>query len=72
MKYQQSERAAEVAGRETAKGGEREKTANWREGEEERGYSPDTSLVRGVGALHVGKWFEPRKCYRVYEIADES
>ena len=51
---------------------EKEKDRSWREGKIERGYSPDTSLVRGVRALHMGRWFEPRKCGRVYEIADGS
>ena len=58
--------------KETAKGRRKRKTANWREGKIERGYSPDTSLVRGVRALHMGRWFEPQKCGRVYEIADGS
>ena len=30
-------------------------TAKEREGKIEKGYSPDTSLVRGVGALYVGR-----------------
>ena len=30
-------------------------TAKEREGRIEKGYSPDTSLVRGVGALYVGR-----------------
>ena len=72
LKYQQSWKAEEVAEQETAKGRRKRKTANWREGKIEKGYSPDTSLVRGVGALHMGRWFEPRKCGRVYEIADGS
>ena len=45
---------------------EEETTAKEREGRIERGYSPDTSLVRGVGALYMGRWFEPQVCNRVY------
>ena len=63
---QQSRIAAEV----TKGGSQREvkKTKAKRgEGEIERGYSPDTSLVRGVGALYMGRWFEPQICNRVYK-----
>ena len=61
---QQLRTAAEVA----IGGSQREEetTAKEREGRIERGYSPDTSLVRGVGALYMGRWFEPQVCDRVY------
>ena len=57
--------------------GDSQREGNDEEGEEreskiERGYSPDTSLVRGVGTLQMGRWFEPQKCGRVYNIADRS
>ena len=76
LKYQQSRKAEEVGRKgsrtRNSQREEKEKDRSWREGKIERGYSPDTSLVRGVRALHMGRWFEPQKCGRVCEIADGS
>ena len=66
-KGQQSRTAAEVTKGDSQREGKKTK-AKEREGKIGRGYSPYTSLVRGVGALYMGRWFEPQICDRVYKI----
>ena len=68
---QQSRIAAEVTKGDSQREG-RKKKAKEREGKIGKGYSPDTSLVRGVGALYMGRWFEPQICDRVYKAAARS
>jgi len=50
---QQSRIAAEVTKGDSQREG-RKKKAKEREGKKGKGYSPDTSLVRGVGVLYMG------------------